>query len=155
MYNIVRSQQVHSRRERNLNDGGRRLQHFTTRTIREKKRRLKEEGEQSTAEHGKAPFIDPEKATHNTPIPTILIGRQKIAELSKGWGKRRKERGRNEEVGWISYNSTAQHSLTRTKKRSDDYTVHLLSKTARKGEEGRGVLSNCTRVKKPSRGALR
>ena len=116
LYNIVRSQQVHSRRERNLNDGGRRLQHFTTRTIREKKE-AQGRGEQSTAEHGKAPFIDPEKATHNTPIPTILIGRQKIAELSKGRGKRRKERGRNEEVGWISYNSTAQHSLTRTKKK--------------------------------------
>ena len=57
---MVRSQHMHSRRERNLNDGGRRLQHFTTRTIREKEvsRKRQSRAPQSTAEHGKAPFIE-------------------------------------------------------------------------------------------------
>ena len=60
-----------------------------------------EEAEHSTAEHGKR---RQGQATYNTPVPTIFIGRQKIADAQqRSVEKRRKERGRHEEVDRIPW----------------------------------------------------
>ena len=74
---------------------------------------LKEEGaeQQSTAEHGKAPFIERrggyvQYTNPYHPYREAEDSRAQQGSVEKGG----KERGRNEEVDWISYNSTAQHS---------------------------------------------
>ena len=92
-----------------------------------------EEAEHSTAEHGKrrrGSYVQ-----YTSPYHLYREAEDSRCSAKVG-GKRRKERGRHEEVDRIPYGSTAQHALTRKKKkRSDNYAVHYFPRLQGKGRD--------------------
>ena len=116
----VRGQQVHSRRERNLNDGGRRLQHFTTRTIREKRRAQGRGKSRALQSMGKPLSFSVRQergyAQYTNPYHPYREAEDSRAQQGSGKKEERKRAKRGSGLGF-PHNSTAQHSLTRTKKK--------------------------------------
>ena len=103
-----------------------------------------EEAEHSTAEHGKPLSSKGGAATYNTPVPTIFIGRQRIADAQQ----RSVEKGGKKEGEtrkWTGFPMVALHStLTRKKKKKVTTTQYTTFPRHKERGEGCGELSNCT-----------
>jgi hypothetical protein len=83
-----------------------------------------EEADHSTAEHGKVPSQRHEggAATYNTPVPTIFIGRQKIADAQQ----RSVEKGGKKEGDtrkWTGFPMVALHSTLSLEKKKKEVTT--------------------------------